>query len=860
MNYKIGIACFLLTQFSILSLIAHKKPNTKQINKIATHQSTKTETIKMKQDHLVKKKIFKNGLTVLVRSVHTIPKVSSQLWYGVGSKHELDNERGYAHLLEHMMFKGTAGKGSKNLSESDINVVTHMLSGNCNAFTSYDFTGYLFNFPTHHWQEAFVLLSDCMRNCAFKEDMLDSEMKAVIQELKMYKDNYIRSLVDEMIGLIFTDHPYHHPIIGYKQDLWNAHSKDLLKFYNQHYGPNNATLVVVGDVDPNEVFAQAEHYFGSIEPNLSYKHEEFSMSQDILSKSVTLYRDIKQPTFLFTFLVPGLKEKKDHLLLLLSWILGQGKSSRLYQKLVNEHKLVTSISASSEELFDYGLFFIACEPKSVDDFEKIKQIIEQEIQSICTHGISDVELDRAIRQTQIDMYAGLEDIERQAFEIGKYYLATQDEEYLFNYLNQSHEELKKQIHEIIVAYFRPSVTHVGKILPLPESEKKVWLNLQKQSDELDTAILSARDRKTQVEPARYAKTLVVKDPGAFNFPKPTIDTLGNGLRLFNYFTDKTPKIDIVVEFKAKHYYDPENKLGLAQFVSTMLLEGTKKHPGQKLINTIESHGISISSFTGGIMMSMVAGELPFGLEILNEILTEPLFSDNEIEKVRSQLLVKISNYWDEPNKFFSQLIKNQIYKNHPYSKSTIGTTETINSITKDDLINFHKTYISPKAMKLAIVGDVPVKDIKNLVEKHLGNWAGKEVVSPNFPQLAEQTNWKQEIDYPINRDQIVLAFAGKSISRNDTAFDKLLLFDQIFGGGSLGSMSSRLFELREQSGLFYTISGSLLYGVDEQPGMIIVRTIVSKDRLKEAVQAIRNTIDTSIDSLTEEELIEAKML
>src|SRR3990172_3903000 len=151
----------------------------------------------------VQKKVLSNGMTVLVRPLHMIPKVSLQLWYNVGSKDEKSGEKGIAHLIEHMIFKGT-----KKLSESDINVVSHMLSGSINAFTSWDYTGYLFNFPTQNWKETLPIMADCMLNCAFKDDHLNSEMKAVIQELKMYRDNYQMSLLEEIMGSIFVDHPY----------------------------------------------------------------------------------------------------------------------------------------------------------------------------------------------------------------------------------------------------------------------------------------------------------------------------------------------------------------------------------------------------------------------------------------------------------------------------------------------------------------------------------------------------------------------------------------------------------------------------------------------------------------------------
>ena len=814
--------------------------------------ASKTKVVSMNPDkNPVTKKVLSNGMTVLVRQVHTIPKVSIQLWYKVGSVDEKDNERGIAHLIEHMIFKGT-----KKLSESDINVVTHMLSGSCNAFTSYDFTGYLFNFPTHHWQEALNIMSDCMRNCSFKEEMLSSEMKAVIQELKMYRDHYMRSLIDEMIGTIFADHPYHYPIIGYKQDLWSVSSDGLRAFYKKHYLPNNATLIVVGDVDSDEVFALAEKKFGSIEADPNYKKEKFYFNQDIVSKSVVFYRAVEQPKVIYTFVVPGVREKKDHILELVARILGKGKSSRLYKKLVNELQLATSLDASTEELFDHGLFFVACEPKRAEDIAAIEHHIREEIERIAKDGIDDAELTRAIKQTQMSLYSLLEDTEHQAFEIGKYFLATGDENYIFNYLNQSHEQLKQQIQEVLAQYFRPSVMHIGKVLPLPETEQQSWADLQARSDEEDKRILSARIRTSPVEPPVYAKTVQVKEPQRFDFPKARTFTMGNGLKVLHYHNATAPKIDLILELKAKYYYDPEDKQGLAQFVSRMLLEGTEQYTAQELTDAIESRGMSIAAYPGGISISMLSEDLPFGLEILNEILTKALFDEKEIEKVRAQLLAKIKRFWDEPRYFAGQLIKEQIYKGHPYSKNSIGTANTITAMKRDDLLEFYKQYISPHGARLAIVGDWKEHDLQKLFEKQLGAWQGPEVEDITFPQLKDVD--PQQIDYPINRDQVVLRFARLSIDRKHPDYDKLLLFDQIFSGGALGSMSSQLFQLRERSGLFYTIGGSLIAGASEQPGMFAVQTIVSLDRLQEAEKAIKGAIDKAPDAITPQEFAEAK--
>lgn len=799
----------------------------------------------------VEKRMLDNGLTILVRESHEIPKVSFQIWYNVGSKDELTGEKGIAHLIEHMIFKGT-----DTLSESDINVLVHKLSGSCNAFTSYDYTGYLFNFPTHHWHEAFPVVADCMTNCLFDDDMLNSEMKAVIQELKLYKDQYERSLMEEMIGMIFADHPYHFPIIGYKQDLWSVAGKDLLSFYKKHYKPNNATLVIVGDVNPDEVVDLANKYFGAIPKDSEYTKKENFFHRDIASKSLTLYRDVAQPTLAYAFVVPGAVDKRDTALDIFEWILGKGKSSRLYKKLVNETQLVTSVSTGFWNLFDYGIFFILAEPKNIEDASDIERIILAELDDLAKNGISLDEFERGYKKTQMSFYSLLEAIEDQAYAIGHTYLATGDENYVFTSLEQPEEVLKQQIQEIVSSYFRPAVMHKGFVLALPESEKGEWAVLQEESDKEDEKILAARIRSTEVGGAVYAKTVDVQLPAHFNFPKSETMSLSNGLKVLYHNNDMTPKINIILEFKARSHYDPQDQQGLYTFVADMMTEGTRNYTSEELADAIESRGMSLNVYPGGISMKMLEGDFVFGLGILKEVLTNATFPEDEIEKVRDQLLTDIKQYWDEPRSFVSDLVRKALYKDHPYSKQSIGTEKSVSSMTRQDLMDFYKKYISPSGARIAIVGDIEQYDLQNVLETALGDWQGPVVKELDYPQLSPVE--KQDVNYPINRDQVVLCLAQLSIARTHPDFDKYLLFDQIFGGGALGSMSSRLFDLREQTGLFYTIRGSLTAGADEQPGMFQVRTIVSLDRLVEAEKVIKETIDNVVDTLTEQDLEEAK--
>jgi len=801
--------------------------------------------------HVIKK-ILDNGLTVLVKPTKTIPKVCIQIWYNVGSKDEKSGEKGIAHLIEHMIFKGT-----EKLSESDINVVVHKLSGKCNAFTSYDFTGYLFEMPTHHWKKTLPIIADCMTSASFKDEHLNSEMKAVVQELKMINDQHTRSLAYKIISLLFADHPYHYPLIGYKQDLWNVRGNDLKKFYKKHYMPNNAALVVVGDVDPEDVFTLAKKHFGVIKPNKDYQKEKFHLDDDISSKTLTMYRDIQLPEVMLSFRVPGSKEKADHILNIAALALANGKSSRLHKRLVDKEQLVTSISAFNWNMFDHGIFFFHFEPKNLEDIDAIESIIFDEIQNIAQKGLSEKELTRATKMVQMDYYSKIEDIEKQAYDIGRCFLATGDQEYAFTYFDEHPKEIDKKLKSLLANYFRSTVACRGILAPLPEEEKAQWKKLQENSDAIDKKILSERIRKTDVEPPRYANNIKIETPDQFNFPKAESFDLSNGIKVLHYNNKNTPKINLFLSLRAKSYYDSEAKPGTYNFVMQMLSEGTKNYSGEELADALESRGITFEAAPGFISMSLLRSDLEFGLELLYELLTNATFSKNEIKKVKEQLLASIKEFWDSPMHFSRQLINERVYKDHPYSKNILGTKESLDSIKQKDLQSFYKNHISPDGAILSIVGDLSGHKLQNILEKNVGSWKGKLIKQIDFPKLQKMK--KQTINYFINRDQVVLCFAGLSINRTHKDYDKLWLFDQIFGGGELHSMNSKLIQLREQSGLFYTIGGSLTSGANEQPGKVLVKTIVSLDRLQEAEDAIKKTIDTSVKTIDPQQFEQARL-
>ena len=571
-----------------------------------------------------------------------------------------------------------------------------------------------------------------------------------------------------------------------------------------------------------------------------------------------MYRDITVTHTVVAWAIPGASSGNDYLMDIVSRVIGSGKGSRLYKKLVDELQLVTDLEAFDYDLADYGIFFIYFQPKDPSDVEKIIHTIQHELRILSETLVSEAECTRAIKKVEVDHLALLESNQKQAYEIGKYFLAIGDEQFLYTYTDTPKDHLAYQIRDFVKAYLRPILMYKATMLPLAEKDRSYWLELQEVSDQEDARILGTRARTALIEEGKCVSSIKIAAPKPFIFAKSHSITLSNGLKILYSVQDHLPKIDIILDFEAKQQYDPKGKEGLSSFVGALLLEGTKNYSAEALIDTLESYGMTIQTSAGLITLSMLAVDLPKGLELLNEILTHATFKPENIEKVRAQMLADLNEFWDSPSDFAVQLVRQEIYKDNPLSENVLGTVEGVKNITRDDIINFYRTFYSPHGARLALVGDIAGYDIKVLLEKVFASWQGPLVEELKYPQIEPVK--KHKVNYPILRDQTVLCYAGLSVTRQDPDYDKLLLFDQIFGGGVLGSMASRLFDLREQSGLFYTIRGSLTSGVDKHKGLVVVKTIVSNDRLAEAEKAIEHVINTAIDTVTNEEFESAQQV
>jgi zinc protease len=789
-----------------------------------------------------------NGLKVIVQPSKDTDNVSIQMYYNVGSKDEKENEKGLAHLLEHMIFKGT-----KNLSEVDITLVTDKLSGWCNASTSADRTCYEFNLPTRHWKKAIPILADCMTNCTFKDDHLNSEFKTVIQELKMNRDDYNKSLFLELMATCFPDHPYHFPTIGYKQHIWNVKGKDLHKFYKKHYIPNNAVLVIVGDIKAEEAFRISEKYFGNIPNNPHYKKKNNFLNKDLISRNVTLYRDVKKPTIYLSFVIPGLKDKKTHLANSIKNALTGDNFSRLSKILVEQKQLVYSIFSTDISIYEYGLFWIYFEPKDMNNCHEISNLILSEIIKLKEEGLSNFEIKKIKNQLKSAHYDLMENNRYKASLIGEYYLSSNDYTYPFKNLEIDKNQLNNELKQYINEYLRPCVMSICQILPIPENEKSNWQTIQDINDNEDNAILKERIRESEIEKPNYANSIEAKNIKNLRYKIPQEFILQNGLKVLFVKDSKSPKVNLTINLKANNTYEPKNMPAIYNLVCSTIYRGTNKSNYENISNFLNKKAIELYFAPGIISLSCINSNFNSAIKLLTEILNEPLFDESEIKKSKELLKNNIRYFWDSPAQICSHMLNNAIYKDTPL-ENQIPSEDQIDSYTKDNIIQYYKKFITPDKAYIVVSGDIDFDILKNNLDTTLGNWTGEKIQELDYQFFTETKN--DNIHFEIDRDQTFLAIGTKSISHEDHDYHKLLLASLILSSG----MSSKLFLIREQTGLYYNCNGSFIKGTSKNPGMINISTIISKNNIEKVKELFLNLITNFDQIVTEEDLIKAKNL
>lgn len=412
----------------------------------------------------IREHFLSNGLKVVTLENHKSPVVTFQVWYKVGSRNEVTGKTGLSHLLEHMMFKGTPKYGKGEFSR-----IVSKNGGNENAFTSQDYTAYFEIFASDRLDISLDLESDRMVNLLIDPEEFLLERDVVKEERRLRtEDDPVSSLVEELYAAAFKVHPYHSPIIGWMGDISNLTREDAYNYYRKYYAPNNATIVVVGDFDTEDVVKRIEKYFGGIPQGKATPEVKIEEPEQQGERRFYYRREAQLPYVIFGYHAPNFKDKDHYALDVLSNILSEGKSSRIYQSIVYEKEIALSAGGGYTSIqTDPELFYFYAQLRPGRTREEAEAALNQEIERIKREPVSDRELEKAKNQTEASFIMGQDSVFYQAMLIGRLETTGAGAMYLNQYIDEIRKVTAEDLMRVAQKYFVDDHKTVGILVPLP---------------------------------------------------------------------------------------------------------------------------------------------------------------------------------------------------------------------------------------------------------------------------------------------------------------------------------------------------------------------------------------------------------
>jgi zinc protease len=407
-------------------------------------------------------KVLPNGLKVIFLENHRAPVITFQIWYRVGSRNEEYGKTGISHLLEHMMFKGTA-----RVRPGDFFRIVQENGGRSNAFTSYDFTTYFENLSADRIQVALDLESDRMQNLILREKDFQTERKVVMEERRLRTDDNPKAyLMEKLTATAFHIQPYRWPIIGWMEDLARFRLEDLEAYYDMYYNPVNAFVVVVGDFKKDDLLPQVEKAFASIPKGVAPDQERSIDPPQTGERRIVVKREAELPYLLMAFRVPNLQHPDSYVLEVIATLLSGGKSSRLYQSLVREKRLAFHTEADHAFLSrDPGLFMIAVEPLPGRGVSEVEKAAEKELQRLREEPVEEKELEKAKNQLEASYIFNQDSFFSQAMLLARYEIADTWKT-IDLYLPSIQKVTSQDVRRVAGRYLIPDNRTTGTLIPL----------------------------------------------------------------------------------------------------------------------------------------------------------------------------------------------------------------------------------------------------------------------------------------------------------------------------------------------------------------------------------------------------------
>lgn len=807
-------------------------PTAEQPRSLQAQAALPTPNLSLTQG--VRKTVLENGLTVLTKEVNTAPVVTVQVWYRVGSRNETPGINGIAHQLEHLMFKGTTERPMQ------FGRFFSALGSESNAFTSYDMTAYFGTAEQDKLEPLLVLEADRMANAVIADQELTSEKRVVISELQGYENSPSYRLSRAVMKAAFPNNPYGLPVGGTKADVERFTVKQVRDYYRTFYRPDNATLILVGNFRTEEVLKMVKASFGQVaKPNIPLPTEPPTATGPTASPAPSdpiVLREAGSAALLnAVYPLPNINHPDLPALQVMDYILTGGRSSRLYQTLV-ESGLASDAEGGAANLIGGGWYEFSATAAPGKTLTEIDQALQQMVADLRQRGVSQEELERAKAQLRASMILQNRDITSQAIQLGDSYVTTGDYRFTDRLLTAISNVSAADIQRVAQTYLAPNARTVGWFEPT-QADGKAGTSAGNFSQTSENFSPGA-----PVDPAELAKYLPPTSstkPQKIAQPLPEKLTLANGLQVLLLRDRSTPTVTLSGYVQAGSSYDKAETAGLANLVATNLMNGTKNQDALTLAKTLENRGASLEFGVNreGVTISgdALASDLPTLVQVLADVLENANFPDNELELSRQRALTNLDLELDNPTRLARRVFQQTIYpKNHPFH--SFPTQTSLKQITREHLLQFYQTHYRPDTTVLTLVGDFEPAQVRNLLNQRLGQWQDKEKVAEITLPTVTLPKTVTRINSALpGKTQSITLIGYNAIDRRDPRFYTAMVLNQILGGDTL---SSRLgTEIRDRLGLTYGIYSSFQAGIYSGPFLIYMQTAP-----EDADQAINSTL------------------
>lgn len=778
-----------------------------------------------------------NGVTVVVAPRRSSPVVAVQAWVGAGSADESPGQAGIAHVIEHMMFKGTARRGVGELTAA-----VERAGGDVNAWTSFDQTVFHAVLGRGELEVGLDVLADAISASTFDEAELEREREVIVEEIRQGLDDPARTAAHALFATAYLAHPYRRPVIGSIESVRALRRADLVGFHRAAYVAENLTVVVAGDVGADEARARVDAHFGGLAAG-PVRRLRASEPAQIAPRGVIATHDVGEAQIAIGFHAPPLRSAETPVLDLAAVAIGQGESSRL-AALRHRDETVTSVIAHLQALRDPGLFVVSATARP----ERVGAAIEAVAGELARAAVDldDAELDKARNAVLADQIWQRETAEGLARKVGWHQATAGDVGFEREYLERVKAATVDEVRAVIARVLTVENATVAAVVPPRRglaSERGRGAAAEKLVGHYARGVAQARRGAKKTRRSGTATGTGTGTGSGTGSEKVIRDVLPNGMRVLIKRESDVAVVAMRAVWPGGTRLETDATSGTTSLLSTVITRGCGERDADAFVAEVDRLAGGIAGIGGrnsfGVRAEWLAKSWEEGLDLFADCVLAPRFDREEVDRQRRLLLDDLQARADSGSHQAFRLFAETLYGTHPYHLDVLGSTDAVADLTAKKLARFYRDRFPVSAMTLAIVGDVDPERVLERIRARFGEVAAREAVVPAIEPASFEgrSAESREVYRYLAREQahLVIGFPGTTVASKDRHAVEVLT-------SILGGQSGRLFaELREKQGLAYRVSAFSVDGLD--PGYLAIYVSCSPDKVDAAVAAIHAEID-----------------